>query len=225
MRNPQQDSPGGSSDTRSDAPSTTSQPSASSSQSAAGFDVARPLPAATEPGTGRTPRRGWLGQYRSGMPVSPWELMRSMSEEIDRLIDGLGGRSTALGNATPRGGARTAGDFGSYFTAAWSPPVEVIQRPNAIVFRAELPGIKADEVNVSVNDGLLTISGERKQEHEEKRDGFLRTERSYGTFYRAFSLPEGADEEKVAASFKNGVLEISVPLSEKERGRRIKVDT
>jgi HSP20 family protein len=150
--------------------------------------------------------------------------MRSMSEEIDRLIGGLGGRSTALGTTTTRG-THPASDFGSYFTAAWTPPVEVIQKPNAIVFRAELPGIKADEVNVSVNDGLLTIAGERKQEHEEKRDGFLRTERSYGTFYRAFSLPEGADEDKVAASFKNGMLEISVPLTEKERGRRIKVDT
>jgi HSP20 family protein len=216
MRN-QQESPGASGEVRAESPNTATQ------QSATGSDVARPLPAATEPGTARTPRRGWLGQYRSGMPVSPWELMRSMSEEIDRLIDGLSSRSTALGTTTR--GTRPASDFGSYFTAAWTPPVEVIQKPNAIVFRAELPGLKADEVNVSVNDGLLTISGERKQEHEEKRDGFLRSERSYGTFYRAFSLPEAADEDKVVASFKNGVLEINVPVSERERGRRIKVDT
>lgn len=221
MRN-QQENPGASSETRSESPNTTAQQSASGSQSATGSDVARPLPAAAEP-SARTMRRGGLGQYRSGMPVSPWELMRNMSEEIDRLIDNLGSRSTALGT-TPRG-ARASGDLGNYLTAAWTPPVEMIQKPNAIVFRAELPGLKADEVNVSVNDGLLTISGERKQEHEEKRDGFLRTERSYGTFYRAFSLPDGVEEDKVSASFKNGVLEISVPISEKERGRRIKVES
>jgi HSP20 family protein len=156
--------------------------------------------------------------------MSPWELMRSMSEEIDRLIDNLGGRATALGTL-PQRGVRGAGDYGNFFTATWTPAVEVIQKPNALVFRAELPGLKPEDVSISVDNGLLSISGERKQEHEEKRDGFLRTERSYGTFYRAFSLPEGADEDKIAASFKSGVLEISVPLSERERGRRIKVDT
>jgi len=210
MRNPQENT-GASSDARSDSPT---------QQSASRGEVSRPLPAATEPSAVGSTRRGWLGHFRPGMAVSPWELMRNMSEEIDRLIDGLGGRATALGTTTPRG-ARGGADF----WPAWTPPVETIQKPNAIVFRADLPGLKPDDVNVSVGDGLLTISGERKQEHEEKRDGFLRTERNYGTFYRAFPLPEGAEEERIAASFKNGVLEISVPFSERERGRRIKVET
>jgi len=207
----QQENAGTSSDARFDSPA---------QQSTSRADVSRPLPAATEPSATGSPRRGWLGQFRPGLAVSPYEFMRNMSEEIDRLIDGLGGRAAALGTATPRG-AREGVDF----WPAWTPPVETIQKPNALVFRADLPGLKPDEVNVSLGDGLLTISGERKQEHEDKRDGFLRTERSYGTFYRAFPLPEGAEEDRIAASFKNGVLEISVPFSERERGRRIKVET
>jgi HSP20 family protein len=150
-----------------------------------------------------------------------------MSEEIDRLIESLAGARTG---ATPFGltttrGTRGSADYRGTASPTWAPQMELIQKPNALVFRADLPGLKPDEVNVSVEDGLLTISGERKQEHKEERDGFLRTERSYGSFYRAIPLPDGVDEEKVAAKFKDGVLEITVPVTERNGGRRIKVES
>jgi HSP20 family protein len=149
--------------------------------------------------------------------------MRNMSEEIDRLIESLGGRAPALG-LTHQRGARGSAEAGGFWPAAWAPQIETVQKPNALVLRVDLPGLTSEDVTVNVDDGLLTISGERKQEHEEKSDGVLRTERSYGTFFRAMPLPDGAEEDKIAAAFKNGVLEITVPLSSRERGRRIKVE-
>jgi len=187
-------------------------------------DVARPVSSSTEPG--RTARTG-VTTRRPGYLTSPWDLVRNMSEEVDRLIDGLSGLrgSTAYGLTTPRS-LRTGSDFGVMTPAAWAPQVEVLQKPNAVVLRADLPGLKPDEVNVSVDNDVLTISGERRQEQREEREGYFRSERSYGTFHRAFTLPDAADEDKISASFKDGVLEITIPLAaEKERGRKIKVQT
>jgi HSP20 family protein len=188
-------------------------------------DVQRAVPSATEPGS-QFPQRGLSGPLRSGALASPWEMMRSMSEEIDRLVEGLAGWRTAytpLGLARPRH-SRALADFDS-FGSAWAPAVEVIQKPNAYVFRAELPGIKADAVQVHIEDGLLTIAGERKQEHKEDRDGYMRTERSYGSFHRAFPLPAGADENRISANFRDGILDITVPVASAERGRKIKIES
>ena len=189
-------------------------------------DVARQVPSSTEPGAGRTARSGVMTR-RPGYLTSPWDLVRSMSEEVDRLIEGLSGlrSSSAFGLTSPRS-LRAGSDFGVMTPAAWAPQVEVLQKPNAVVLRADLPGLKPDEVNVSVDNDTRTISGERKQEQREEREGYFRSERSYGTFHRAFTLPDAADEDKISASFKDGVLEISIPLAaEKERGRKIKVQT
>jgi len=149
-----------------------------------------------------------------------------MSDEVDRFIDSIAGlRSGTRQDLTSARGTRGGFDFGIP-SATWSPQIEVIQKPNAVVLRADLPGLKADDVNVSVEDGMLTISGERKQEEREEREGgYIRSERSYGTFYRAFTLPDSADDEKVSASFKDGVLEVTIPITERERGRRIKVQS
>lgn len=186
-------------------------------------DVARPVASSTE--LGRTARG--VTTRRPGYLTSPWDLVRNMSEEVDRLIEGLSGLrgSTPYGLTTPRS-LRTGSDFGVMTPAAWAPQVEVLQEPNAVVLRADLPGLKPDDVNVSVDNDVLTISGERKQEQREEREGYFRSERSYGTFHRAFTLPDAADEDKISASFKDGVLEITIPLAaEKERGRKIKVQT
>ena len=104
-------------------------------------------------------------------------------------------------------------------------PREVEQRGGDLVVRADLPGLKAEDINVSVDRGLLTISGERRQENREEREGFIRSEISYGTFYRTIPLPEGADENRVAAIFRNGVLEITIPVSEREPGRKVQVQS
>ena len=197
----------------------------SSRQSTQQPDVQRSVPSASEPNVPST-KRGLSGPLWSGGYASPWEMMRTMSDEFDRLVEGLTSWRTAntpFGLTMPRY-TRGLSDPRA-FDSAWAPAVEVIQKPNAYVFRADLPGLKPDAVHVNVEDGLLTISGERKQEHKEDRDGYLRTERSYGTFHRAFPLPAGADEDKIAAKFKDGVLDITVPVSSNERGRKIKVES
>ena len=103
------------------------------------------------------------------------------------------------------------------------PQIDVIQRPDAVIVRADLPGMNADDIDVSIEDGRLVISGERREERREEGEGFVRSEISYGTFYRTIPLPDGADENNIAAVFRNGVLEVTVPVSGRDTGRRVKV--
>ena len=105
------------------------------------------------------------------------------------------------------------------------PHIEVEQRGSDLVVRADLPGLKAEDINISVERGVLTISGERRQENREEQEGFIRSEISYGTFYRAIPLPQGADENRVAATFRDGVLEITIPVAEREQGRKVQVQS
>ena len=98
------------------------------------------------------------------------------------------------------------------FPAEWSPEIEVFERDNQLVTKIDLPGMKKEEVKVEVTDGHLVISGERKSENEERRENVYRSERSYGSFYRAVPLPDGVKLEDVKASFAAGVLEVTVPL-------------
>ncbi len=95
--------------------------------------------------------------------------------------------------------------------AAWSPQLETFRRGDQIVVRADLPGLKRQDVKVEVDNGMLTISGERCEEHDENRDDFYRSERRYGRFYRSLSLPEGVTGERCEATFKDGVLEVTLP--------------
>jgi HSP20 family protein len=110
-------------------------------------------------------------------------------------------------------------------SATWEPNVEVFQRGSDLVVRADLPGLTKDDVIVDVADDVITIRGERREQHEEEHDGFYRTERTYGTFYRVIPLPEGALAETAKATFNNGVLEVVVqaPPRDVSRGRRIEV--
>jgi HSP20 family protein len=94
--------------------------------------------------------------------------------------------------------------------AGWTPAVDVVTKDNDMVIRAELPGMKRDDVEVSFHNGVLTISGERKEEEEHKDAGYLVKERRYGSFRRSMTLPEGIDEEKIKANFKDGLLEVTV---------------
>jgi HSP20 family protein len=161
---------------------------------------------------------GGTGLMRPGIPPSPWELMGRMSEELSQLFDSIGG----AGTAPVRG--RAAGAEGVTTTPAiLVPQIDVIQRPDAVVVRADLPGMNADDIEVSIEDGRLVISGERREERREEGEGFVRSEISYGTFYRTIPLPDGADENNIAAVFRNGVLEVVVPVSERDTGRRVKV--
>jgi len=153
---------------------------------------------------------------------TPFTMMRRMAEDMDRLFDNFGfGRASAglmpaFGDDIDR--AMSGGVAADQ--AIWAPQVETFCRGDKLVIRADLPGIGKDDVKVEVEDGVLAISGERHEEHEEDRDDFYRSERTYGRFYRAIPLPEGADESQCDASFKDGVLEVTLPAPKRERKAR-----
>ena len=149
---------------------------------------------------------------RSGVPglFNPFSLMRRFSEDMEQLFDEFG-----FGRPAPRGFDQMA---------AWTPQVEVLQRDKELVIRAELPGINKDNVKVELRDDSIVLSGERQEERKEEREGFLRTERSYGSFYRELPLPPGVDTSKATATFRDGVLEITMPSSEGEgRVRQLEI--
>ena len=104
--------------------------------------------------------------------------------------------------------------------AEWAPQIEVLRNNGTFIVRADLPGLTKEDVKVEIAENLLRISGERKEEKEEKTDGFYRTERSYGNFYRQIPLPEGVKLEDASATFRNGVLEITMPLPKAETTTR-----
>ena len=133
--------------------------------------------------------------------MSPFALMRRFTDEMDRVFEGRGRES---------GGQR----------AQWSPAVEVTERDGKLEVVADLPGIKENDVKVEVTDEGLVIQGERKQEHEERREGYYRSERSYGQFYRVIPLPEDANVDQARAEFHNGELRISIPVPEQQRRTR-----
>jgi HSP20 family protein len=171
---------------------------------------------------------GGTGLMRPGIPPSPWELMGRMSEELTQLFDSIGGAGTAAargqtGLTTAARGRGTGTDVATAAPVLLIPQIEVLQRPGALVVRADLPGLNADEIDVSVENGMLVISGERTQQQRDEEDGFVRTEVLYGTFYRAIPLPDGADEDNIQAAFRNGVLEVTVPVAEREANRRVQV--
>ncbi len=105
------------------------------------------------------------------------------------------------------------------------PSVEVFQRGDEFVVRADLPGLRRDDVTVEITEDVLTIEGERREERQDRQEGYYRSERSYGSFYRTIPLPEGAISESARADFKDGVLEVIVqaPPHEVSRGRRIEI--
>jgi HSP20 family protein len=130
-------------------------------------------------------------------------LLRQMTSELDRVFDdwpSFRWPSFERASAEPM---------------VWSPRIDVFERDNRLVTKVDLPGVKKEDVSVEVTDGHLALSGERKRETEEKKDNFYRTEREYGSFYRAVPLPEGFKVDEVKASFADGVLEVSVPLPAK----------
>jgi len=105
---------------------------------------------------------------------------------------------------------------------AFYPSVDIKEDANKIVLTSDLPGVDQKDINVTVEDGTLTLSGERKFEKETEEENFHRVERSFGSFQRSFSLPETVDDDKIAASYKNGVLELTLPKT-KPDVKKVKV--
>jgi HSP20 family protein len=156
--------------------------------------------------------------YRSG---SPFQIMRQMSEDMDRMFErffgDLGFPRRGLGGATDlvRGGGMVD----------WRPKIEAYQKEDKFIIRAELPGVSKDDVTVDVSDDAITIHGERRHEQEQEREGLFHSEWSYGSFSRTIPLPEGAIVDNAEASFRDGVLKVTVPAPPHgvRQGRRIEV--
>ena len=164
---------------------------------------------------------------------SPFALMSRMMDDMDRLFAdfGLGAApgATLADLGTRTGGARTATtrpgrQDRTVARGSWMPQMEVFTRGNELVARADLPGLKREDINVEVLEDHLVIQGERRSDREERGDGFFHSERSYGSFFRSFPLPEGTDGEAIQARFADGVLEVTVPLpKQEERRKRVEI--
>lgn len=139
---------------------------------------------------------------------APARELYPVQSEINRLFN------TLFDTATPVSGR---------VSRRWTPALDILENDGDYVVRADLPGLDDDDVNVEVKDGVLRITGERKSEHEERKDGYTRIERSYGTFARSLTLPEGVDPESVKASFDKGVLEIHVPKPEAPKAHTVEI--
>jgi HSP20 family protein len=107
--------------------------------------------------------------------------------------------------------------------AAWAPPVDITEEKERILITAELPGFKEDQISIQMENGMLTLSGERKFEKEENDKAYHRIERSYGRFVRSFSLPNNVDRENIQARFVNGLLQVELPKREDAKPRTIKI--
>ncbi len=148
------------------------------------------------------------------LELKKWEPLRELStmqKEMDELFRrGFGSLTTGL----LRGG----------FKGEWRPDVDCYTKDNKFVVHADLPGVDAKDVDVSITGNMLTIKGERKTEEKAKKGDYIFHESSYGSFERSMTLPEGVDLKKVHASYKNGVLELTMPVKSAALPRKIKVE-
>lgn len=169
------------------------------------------------------------GLMASAFMSNPFTFAQAMSDEMDRLFASYGFGGSPYGQAespTGRGSqALQRGQQGGARTAQWMPQMEVFQRGSELVVRADLPGLSPEDVQIEIEDGVLTVSGERRQEQEDRQEGWYRSERSYGAFARSIALPEGVNEDDVKARFDQGVLEVTlpVPAPKETRGRRVQI--
>jgi len=145
--------------------------------------------------------------------ITRWDPFRELDEMQTRL-------SALFGRAPVR---KNGSKDEALAVAEWAPVVDIVEDENEYLIKAELPEVKKDDVKVTVQDDVLTISGERMFEKEEKGRKYHRMERAYGSFARSFTLPEDADGEKVAAEFKDGVLKVHLPKSEQAKPKSIEV--
>ena len=147
------------------------------------------------------------------MALIRWDPFREMSalqERMNQLFSDVRGKRNVREEELIR--------------STWIPAVDIFETPEAIVLKAELPGITAQDISVEVQDNILTLKGEKKFEKETKEENYHRMERSYGSFQRAFTLPGTVQQEKATARFRDGILEIALPKVEGARPRRIKVE-
>jgi HSP20 family protein len=146
------------------------------------------------------------------MAIVRWDPTReldSLQGEMNRLFSTFFDSPTKAGG---NGGSRR-----------WIPSMDLVETQDHFVLKADLPGMSENEVNIELENNVLTISGERKTEHEEQHEGYYRLERATGTFSRALTLPEGIDADAVTAAFDNGVLTVRIPKPEQAKPRKVKI--
>jgi HSP20 family protein len=149
------------------------------------------------------------------MALIRWEPVRELNtiqSEMNRLFN------TFFEASTPGNGGG-----GGTSMRRWIPAMDLVESENDFVLRADLPGLSEGDVNIELEDSVLTISGERKAEHEERKEGYYRVERASGTFSRSLTLPEGVDPEAVKAHFEKGVLEVRIPKPEQRKPRKVAI--
>jgi len=146
------------------------------------------------------------------MTIVRWEPLREFStlqNEMNRLFNTVfDAPSQGNGGSTLR---------------RWMPAMDLVETEDHFVLRADLPGLAEDDVKIELEDGTLTVSGERNAEHESKNEGYYRVERAFGSFSRSLTLPQGIDHEAVTANFDRGVLEVRIPKPEERKPRRIEI--
>ncbi len=146
------------------------------------------------------------------MALVRWEPVReldSIQSEMNRLFNTFFDTPTTAGNANP--------------ARRWMPAMDLVEHEDHFLLSADLPGMKQEDVKLEVSDGVLTVAGERKTTHEERKGGYIRIERAAGTFQRSLTLPDGVDPEQVSAGFSNGVLEVRVPKPVERRPHRVQI--
>jgi HSP20 family protein len=144
--------------------------------------------------------------------LATWNPFGELDEVQNRLGSFFGGTFPRFGNGN-----------GGLKLADWSPQVDITEDDKEYLVKADLPEMKKEEIKVNVEEGVLSVSGERKAEKEEKNKKFHRIERSYGSFLRSFTLPEDANAAKVAAEFKDGVLQVHLPKSPVAKSKAVEV--
>jgi HSP20 family protein len=146
------------------------------------------------------------------MALIRWEPVRELNtiqSEMNRLFNSFF-ESTSPGN-------------GPTSVRRWIPAMDLVESDEDFVLHADLPGLGEDDVKIELEDNVLTVSGERKLEHEDRKEGYYRVERASGAFRRSLTLPEGIDPERIAASFENGVLEVRIPKPEQRKPRKVTI--
>jgi HSP20 family protein len=146
-------------------------------------------------------------------PLARWSPLKEL-EEMEKRLSGFFGHQ-------PTGG--TGEKKEAISVAEWSPLVDITEDEKEYVIKAEIPEMKKEDIKLNVHDDVLTITGERKYEKEEKGKKYHRVERAYGSFMRSFTLPENADGSKISAEYKDGLLKVHLPKSEKAKSKAIEV--
>ena len=141
----------------------------------------------------------------------PWGLLTQFSNELNRLFE------------QPQA-ARQQDEQNNIFAADWVPAVDIKEETERFLIHADIPGVDPKDIEVHMENGVLTIQGRREKETREEREGFKRIERARGSFLRRFTLPDTADSEKITAKCNNGVLEVSIPKHNKVQPRKITVE-